>query len=101
MPDPEDVLGVDRRVVRCPPRGDDDVPRQTCPQVRGDRFDRVRLVGEEAGCDLWLLEDLVAERHIATGSRPGNPISPRRARANASSESGRIAYVQMAGTPAG
>ena len=106
MPDAEHVLRVDGGVVGGAAGGDDDVARTGRAQRRGDRLDVLGLGREEPGGDLGLLADLVVEGHrgrpvTATGRRPGNPISPASARASASSGSGRIEYVAIAGMPAG
>ena len=63
----------------------------------GQRADDLGRPAEEAGGDLGLLEDLVAETHeamvadtMATGRRPGASASPARTAASASREAGRI-----------
>ena len=64
MPDPEQVLGVDRGVVRGAAGGDDDVTRRASrnePAI----IRPVGLGGQEPRSDLRLLEDLVVEAHRA------------------------------------
>ena len=63
MPDAEDVLGVDRGMVRGPARGDDHVTRRAVAQRAGDLFDPVGLGGQESRGGGGLLEDLVVEAH--------------------------------------
>ena len=63
MPDAEDVLRVDRGMVRGAARRDDDVPRRAVAQRAGDAFDRLRLGGQEPRRGGGLLVDLVAQAH--------------------------------------
>ena len=63
MADTEHVLGVDRRVVARAARGDDDMIDAARADRVGQRADDLGRPTEEAGGDLGLLEDLVAESH--------------------------------------
>ena len=96
MPDPEDVLGVDRGVVRRAAGGDDDVLDLLAPVAErvGQGIDGAGLRLEEARRDRGLFEDLVVEAHeratatpsTRTGSRPANGIAPDSASASATIE---------------
>ena len=97
MPDTEYVLRVDRRVVARAARRDDDMIDATRADRVGQRADDLGRPAEEAGGDLGLLEDLVAEAHEAmvadrkaTGRWPGASAWPARTAARASRELGRI-----------
>ncbi len=94
VPHTKDVLRVDRRVVAGAAGGDDDVVDVAGPKRFGERPDDVRGSTQEAGGDLGLFEDLVAERHAWTGRRTGMlpraRASPASTSASASSDPGRI-----------
>ena len=68
--DTEHVLGVDRRVVARAARGDDDMIDAARADRVGQRADDLGRPAQEAGGDLGLLEDLVAETHEAMASGP-------------------------------
>ena len=89
VPDPQHVLGVDRRVIARATGGDDDVIDAALAEGRDERLDDVGGACEESGGYVRLLEDLVAEGHRAVAERV-----PSR-------EPGRMLYVASAVTPEG
>ena len=105
MTNAEHVLGVDRRVVTGPARRDDHMVDAARSERLRERPDDVGGATEEAGGDLGLFEDLVAERHAGTGRRtgilPSAGASPASTAASAPSEPGRIEYVATDVTLAG
>ena len=78
MADTEHVLGIDRRVVARPAGSDDDMIDAARPNRVGQRPDDLGRPAEEAGGDLGLLQDLVAETHdpmVSDGEGP-RPVAP-------------------------
>ena len=115
MPDPEDVLRVDGRVIRGAAGRDDHVLDAAVADRRGEGIDRAAIAGlgrEQARGGRGLFEDLLADGHDGpasrrTGSRPGHAAAPVASRtansaaASASSDARWIEYVQTAVTVAG